>query len=255
MDVDTVRERWNAALDRVSALNGHPRWQVEEAFGYGGCAALALALAARLRLPILTIGDDDGYAHAFCALGNGLGLDIWGVRSLQEITLMWAGDDPAYRIESVDAASLMAMGGVNMEDIFRGMDREIAESFMPDDVLDEFTLSEFNCGACGDLAAVLHDMTGWPLRAEYDAAGDVAHIWVVNEAGQAVDINGVHAHDRAISPFSPARPGKIKDIARDEATADNRHSTEYREWAHSLITRHPERFGVVCPATTASPGM
>ena len=111
-------------------------------------------------------------------------------------------------------------------------------------VVDDHAIVEFTTGACGYLAVVLHDLTGWPLRVEYEhppSEGDVAHIWVVNDDGKAVDINGVHSGSWAKTKYSGPIPGRISVISR--AGALGREDPGYMEWAKELIEVNPGHFG------------
>lgn len=253
MEPGVIDRHWSSTLDEISKETGFERWRIEEAFGYGGCATLALAVAEHRGLPISVVGTDGSYSHAFCVVGPGYGLDIWGVRSFQEILAMWIDDDPDYRIRPVTADELKAMGGSHLSAEFVDLPARLAEDgCIAGAVLDDFTITEFNCGACGDFAAVMHDLTGWPMRAELDSAGDVEHVWVVDPDGRAIDVNGHHVGSRAITPYSNAKPGRLIDIARNDATADNRHGHENRQWAKALIDRYPGRFGLPEPKPAGS---
>ncbi len=111
-------------------------------------------------------------------------------------------------------------------------------------VVDEHAIIEFTTGACGYLAVVLHDMTGWPLRVEFEHpphGADIAHIWVLNDDGLAVDINGVHATAWAKTKYSEDKPGQMQPIDREEALglADE----DFLSWARELIADNPEHFG------------
>lgn len=66
-----------------------------------------------------------------------------------------------------------------------------------------FTVAEFTCGLCAELAVTLHLRHGWPLYAEWADDGGLYHAWVVNDAGRAVDINGVHDGLHARTFYDP----------------------------------------------------
>lgn len=66
-----------------------------------------------------------------------------------------------------------------------------------------FTVAEFTCGLCAELAVTLHLRHGWPLYAEWADDGGLYHAWVVNDAGRAVDINGVHDSAHARTFYDP----------------------------------------------------
>lgn len=251
-DLRAIDQHWSEALDDISAETGLARWHIEETFAYGSCAALALAVAEYRGLELAVIGNDDTYCHAFCVVKPGYGLDIWGVRPIEEILSAWIDDDPYVRERSVTAEELKAMGGLPPSFEFAEMPGRLArDGCIAGVVLDEFTISEFNCGACGDLAAVLHDMTGWPISAEFDRAGDIEHVWVTNPDGCAVDINGVHETGRAITPYSEAKAGRIDEISRQQASSENEHAQEFRSWASELVARYPDRFGLTAENNSA----
>lgn len=110
--------------------------------------------------------------------------------------------------------------------------------------VDEHAIVEFTTGACGYLAVALHDMTGWPVRAEYEHPpwdSDIAHIWVVNDDGFAVDINGVHGTSWAKTRYSSSVPGPISSIGREEALG--KCDEDFQAWARELIADNPDHFG------------
>ncbi|VWC82594.1 hypothetical protein BLA39750_01313 [Burkholderia lata] len=79
------------------------------------------------------------------------------------------------------------------------MNREQAEIYGEAKVRDyddseywDYVVGEFTCGLCSELAITLHDRYGWALMAEIANDGGLFHAWVVNERGNAIDINGVH---------------------------------------------------------------
>jgi hypothetical protein len=253
MELDQVAEHWSSTLDDISKNTGFPRWQIEEAFAYGGCATLALAICEHRGLPIAVVGTEGSYSHAFCVVAPGYGLDIWGVRSFQEILAMWIDDDTEHRIRPVMTSELEAMGGRHLRPEFADLPMRIAqEACIAGAVLDEFTITEFNCGACGDFAAVLHDLTGWPIKAEFHPEGDIEHVWVVNPGGQAVDVNGTHKDDLAVTPYSAPVRGRTAWITRSEASCETLFGAQNRHWAKALLDRYPDMFGLADPKLTAS---
>jgi hypothetical protein len=109
--------------------------------------------------------------------------------------------------------------------------------------IDEHAIVEFTTGACGYLAVVLHDLTGWQLWAEYEKEphdGGIAHIWVLNDESRAVDINGVHEGHWAKTKYSDPKPGRIAMI--DRASALERLDAEYSDWAAEIVAENPEHF-------------
>ena len=248
-----IDRHWLETLDMVSSETGLERWRIEEAFAYGACAQLALAVADHRGLSLAIVEGSGGYLHAFCVVSDGLGLDIWGVRSFGTILEVWQEDDPACSIRPVSAEALASMGVRAASPEFSDIPMRMArEGCLAGVVLDEFTVVEFNCGACGDLAAVLHDRTGWPIMAELDAEGDVEHIWVVDDDGRAIDINGIHPDGRAVTPYSSPGSGRIVPMSRAEASGAGRHCVENREWAMALVARYPENFGFHVPGDRTS---
>jgi hypothetical protein len=109
--------------------------------------------------------------------------------------------------------------------------------------IDEFTVTEFTTGACGYLAAALHRATGWPIVAEFDGplADDVAHIWVENECGFAVDINGIHKGSWARTKYSGIEPGRIEKIPLTMADGPD---TGFVSWAEHLVRHNQDYFGI-----------
>lgn len=245
MELDRISRHWSSSLDAISEDIGHPRWQIEEAFAYGACSTLALAVSEHRGLPISVVGTEGSYSHAFCVVGPGYGLDIWGVRSFQEILSMWIDDDPDCRIRPVTADELRSMGGSHLAPEFADLPMRIArDACIAGAVLDAITITEFNCGACGDFAAVLHDLTGWPIKAEFHPKGDIEHVWVVNPDGRAVDVNGVHQDDLAVTPYSTPARERTAWISRNEASSESRFAVQNRQWAKALLDRYPEMFGL-----------
>ncbi|MBY3433383.1 hypothetical protein HFN89_04305 [Rhizobium laguerreae] len=254
MDPAEVGRCWSATIDEISSETGIERWRIEEAFAYGGCAPLAIAVAEHRGLPISVVGTDGSYNHAFCVIGPGYALDILGIRSFQEIMVMHVGDDPESRIRAVTPDELREMGGSHLPFEFAEMPMQLArDGFIAGAVLDGFMLAELNCGACGDFAAVLHDMTGWPIKAEFQPSGDIEHIWVVTPEGHAVDVNGVHKDDLAVTPFSTPVTERTTWISRSEASPATARSESNRRWATALIESYPEIFGLpdIIKQTTA----
>lgn len=105
--------------------------------------------------------------------------------------------------------------------------------------LDEFVRTEFTCGGCGYLALALHDLTGWPIRAFGDD-----HIWVINPQGRAVDINGVHPEDYALTQWDDGvAPGQAQDIDPETLRSELQDSGMLK-WAREIIEHFPEHFGL-----------
>lgn len=245
MDVVEIGRHWHQELDRIVSESGMERWRIEEAFAYGGCAVLALEMASHRGLGLCVVGEPGSFAHAFCDLGNGYGMDIWGVRSFQEILAMWKDDDISYKIRRVTEEELVSMGVGQVEAAFSRLAKEIAQdACIAGAAYDDFTRTEFNCGACGDFASALHDLTGWSIMAEFSGVDDIEHIWVVNDEGRAVDVNGIHDDGVAITPYSIPNRNRVLPIERHEAVSDDDYSLRNRYWAHALIKRFPELFGV-----------
>lgn len=112
-------------------------------------------------------------------------------------------------------------------------------------IIDENAVVEFTTGACGYLAVALHDLTGWPIYAEYDPPPHddyVAHMWVENPDGCAVDIGGIHSGAWATTKYSEPMPGKILQV--DRATALGNADNDYMEWARDIVECNPDHFGV-----------
>lgn len=244
MTPEAIDRHWRDTVGTLSEEYRIPRWRIEEAFAYGACAELALAVAEHRGLQIGVIGHADSYSHAFCVVADGYGLDIWGVRTFAEIERVWHEDDPDCSIRIVSANELRSMGGSLVAPEFADIPARLArDGCLAGAVLDDFTLSEFNCGACGDLAAYLHELTGWEIWAELADNGDIEHAWVVNDDGNAVDINGVHEGMRAVTPYSSRIAGRLVPLAKEDCAGKGRFGEEYRAWAAALVERYPERFG------------
>lgn len=128
MNTADLDRHWSRAIDTVAKDLAVERWQVEEAFAYGGCAALALAIEKRLGLPIMIAATEASYVHAFCAIAGDKGLDIWGVRPFRTIKSVWAEDDPDVRLLHISADDLRAMRGVRMETRFKEVPAMLAEA-------------------------------------------------------------------------------------------------------------------------------
>jgi hypothetical protein len=128
LDTTNLDRHWSRAVDVVAKDLAVERWRVEEAFAYGGCAALALTLEERFGLPIFIAATADNYVHAFCAVAEDKGLDIWGVRPFRMIRAVWAEDDPDVRLLRISADDLRAMGGVRMETRFEAVPAMLASA-------------------------------------------------------------------------------------------------------------------------------
>ena len=102
--------------------------------------------------------------------------------------------------------------------------------------------TEFTCGLCATFAAALHDRTGWDIAAEFENSDDIAHVWCVNENGNAVDINGVHSKAWARTPFSGGKPGKIAPYPRSECNSTSPHAESDFQWANEILDAHPELY-------------
>lgn len=110
--------------------------------------------------------------------------------------------------------------------------------------IDEYAISEFTCGYCCEFACALHDLTGWPIYAEFSdhTNEDLIHAWVQTPNGRAVDINGVHSGSWARTKFSGSAPMEIRHVSREDAEGKFAQAHEYREWAASIIGSDPKRF-------------
>jgi hypothetical protein len=128
LDITDLDRHWSRTIDAVAKDLAVERWQVEEAFAYGGCAALALALEKSLGLPIFIAASEHSYMHAFCAVSEDRGLDIWGVRPFRTIKAVWAEDDPDVRLLRISADDLRSMGGIRMEARFEGVPAMLASA-------------------------------------------------------------------------------------------------------------------------------
>jgi hypothetical protein len=114
-----------------------------------------------------------------------------------------------------------------------------------DAILDYHTRTEFTCGYCCSLAAVLHDLTGWPIRAHVDADDEVVHAWVVNEEGRAVDINGIHPGGIAATKYSAiGKAARVRPMDRNDLTSESSAAQEVEEWALELARSHPKHFAL-----------
>lgn len=105
---------------------------------------------------------------------------------------------------------------------------------------------EFTCGRCAVLAAAIHDRTGWEIFAEFgdETDFDVEHVWVVNDYGRAVDINGVHSSNWAKTPFSDKEPKRIAPFPRNECTSDFPSDRDDFAWANEILDTHPELYSL-----------
>lgn len=119
---------------------------------------------------------------------------------------------------------------------------EAYELWKPKHGIDPFVRTEFTCGGCYSLAYALHKKTGWKMRQEMepDDPKQVRHVWVVNDQGKAVDINGVHPTGRAPTQWSPGRPGRIVNVRPDPKET----SRYYMPWAKQVVKSHPGHFGI-----------
>lgn len=244
MKLDEIDACWQQTLETLASEMDVDRWRVEESFAHGACAALAIKISERHGFPLCILGDDESYSHAFCIVAPGYGLDIWGVRSLQEIAAAWLDDDPDLRIRAVAADRLRTMeGAAYLEDNFADVPVRLAEEGLPWGN-GGFRESDLGIGAAGDFAAVLHDLTGWPLRASVRCDGVIEHVWAVNDHDRAVDVNGIHGGEVPAEFISD--PGRNRTISqeRGEIVPDADWSRSNRFWADSLIRRHPEIFGL-----------
>lgn len=128
MNTADLDRHWSRTIDTIAKDLAVERWRIEEAFAYGGCAALALALEKRLGLPIMIAANEHSYVHAFCAVTADKGLDIWGVRPFRTIRAVWAEDDPDVRLLRISAGDLASMGGIRMEKRFEEVPTMLASS-------------------------------------------------------------------------------------------------------------------------------
>lgn len=106
----------------------------------------------------------------------------------------------------------------------------------------------FTCGLCCIFAAALHDVTGWRIVAEFENGGvDVAHAWVLDGEGRAVDVNGVHGSGRARTPYSGIASGPLRSLGRDECLCIDGKLDEDYLWATEVIRAWPDLYGVAIP--------
>ena len=116
--------------------------------------------------------------------------------------------------------------------------------------IDDFVKQTYTAGECGALALVLHEMFGWALYLEADGVEpdgtvepvNIAHIWVKNHEGRAVDILGVHKHNFAWTLYT-RRPGTVLRVkpAQVRKLFTRKH---FLAWARRIIRHFPEHFGI-----------
>ena len=121
----------------------------------------------------------------------------------------------------------------------------------------------FKHGSCSALAAAIHKHTGWPAYATHDYTDRIPykgkrtkekdkkysnkflrHAYVRNPDKKAVDISGVHktSHCTVVPSNDKHRIVETKPIGLKEL---RQYHTPYAERkAMSLITKHPEVFGI-----------
>jgi hypothetical protein len=138
-----------------------------------------------------------------------------------------------------------------------GDDEATYDEWKPEHGIDNFVRSTFSTGGCGYLAVAVNEKTGWPIHAEMSPDGDVDHIWCVNDAGLAVDINGVHPEAFAQSKFNDPEwgPNKIAphlnprighrgEIVKLEPQQAGGSDQELMDWARDLVALFPKHFGL-----------
>lgn len=78
-------------------------------------------------------------------------------------------------------------------------------------VLDGYAMRAFKYGACGALAIVLHEATGWPIVAITDAhnvydgeagGGSAMHWTVQLPDGRLLDVDGAHEADDLVEQYA-----------------------------------------------------
>lgn len=113
----------------------------------------------------------------------------------------------------------------------------------PEHGIDSWTERSFLEGNCGFLAAALAEATGWEIVAEH-AGADGAHVWVVNDQGRAVDIQGVHPTSYAEFPGAPRKKDRNVEEVSLDSLLDMCWNKPVLEWARAIVAHFPEHFGI-----------
>lgn len=121
------------------------------------------------------------------------------------------------------------------------------DGWTPDHGIDYFVRTEFTTGGCGQLAAAIHDRTGWPIYVDEDG-DEWGHAYCINPNGHAVDINGVHPSDWAQTKYS-INKGNIRKVNRKEISNDG--PDGYYGWATALLDNFPDHFGIIIQPTNS----
>jgi hypothetical protein len=115
--------------------------------------------------------------------------------------------------------------------------------------IDDFIKEVYTAGECGSLALVLHEITQWPIFLETDEIEPdgtiypeyIAHVWVCNPKGQAVDILGTHKENYARTAYTicrgqvlPVKPREVRKIFK---------KVHYQAWARRIVQHFPHHFG------------
>lgn len=129
------------------------------------------------------------------------------------------------------------------------------EMWEPKHGIDDFVRTEFTCGRCAYLALVLNEIGLGRIWAEIDEYGDLGHVWIVNQQGRAVDINGVHPNRVAKTKYNdprwlakqgaePTPRGEVQDITSKIDTLLDGVDTDAMDWARQIVANHPKHFGI-----------
>lgn len=118
--------------------------------------------------------------------------------------------------------------------------------------IDSKIIELFTERQCTAFALELHKLTGWPIFGEFDRGWKpcpetLRHAWVVNDDGNAVDINGIHGGNYAMTKYSDP-PDSInfdgKIVSLKKAQLELKSHRKYSAIAREIIKRHPRRFGL-----------
>ena len=120
---------------------------------------------------------------------------------------------------------------------------------IPREIFEQFTR-----GGCSGLAAVLAEHTGWQayityhfdqqLKDEYGDGWEIHHAFVVNDDGNAVDIQGVHKDNRARLPGENLVGKRTESVSVGQLRGwhDNYHEDD--AWNLLEDPRFREHFGI-----------
>jgi hypothetical protein len=106
----------------------------------------------------------------------------------------------------------------------------------------------FSTGYCGEFAAALHGLTGYPIVAYYDSEGRLAHATVAPSKKTRIDEHGTSKAADMLADIKSWNAGRVtqRQITVDELDAESMEGLlpDIVEAAKNKILQNPKKYGI-----------